>query len=105
MRTQTPLPTDTVREALVVLRRSKGKVQGLTEQAARELVGQVQLQTGLQGEVASVLSSLRSFRVRASADFLKALADVPAVADVQTYEIRDSAKIEPINRRPVTLPD
>lgn len=97
---------DGVREALVTLRRPKGKTSELlTPQTVDTLVSQVQEQTGLQGEVAGVMGSLRSFRVRASERFLKALADAPMVAKVQAFESFGSAKIEPINRCPIDLPD
>ena len=91
---------------MVTLHRPKGKASDiLTPQAVDTLVGHVCQLTGLQGQVAGVLGSLRSFRVRGPERFLEALADEPMVANVQAMESSGSAKIEPIDRRSIDLPD
>jgi hypothetical protein len=60
-------------------------------------------ETGLQAEASSVFEHLNSFSVRASTEFIDALARCKEVAQVLLNDTEAPELIAPISKRPVVL--
>ena len=61
--------------------------------------------TGLEPSASVVFDSLHSFSVRAPKAFVEALARLPEVAKVLSNELKESPLVEPVEKKPIKMPE
>jgi hypothetical protein len=71
---------------------------------AKVVLSNVEKQTGLSPDASTVFENMHSFSVRASKQFMDALARADGVAQMLPNAMPGSGMIEPVKKTPVKLP-